>query len=194
MKRIGIFGGSFNPIHVGHAIIASHVLRQGLVDQLWLMVTPENPFKSGQQLAAEVHRLRMTEMVTRRIDGAVTSAFEMSLPRPSYTIDTLRALTARFPDCEFSLLIGADNWAAWHRWRSADEIVARHRILVYPRLGYDIAIPPELSERVTQVDAPVIEISSTQVRQMLADGHAPHFYIPHDVLHYAIAHKIYQQQ
>ena len=192
MKKIGIFGGSFNPIHVGHAIIASHVLRQGLVDQLWLMVTPENPFKSGQHLAAESDRLRMTEMVTRRIPGAVTSAFEMQLPRPSYTIDTLRALQAKFPDDEFHLLIGADNWAAWERWKEADEIVARHHVLVYPRQGFEVVIPPALHDRVTLVDAPIIEISSTQVRELLAAGKPVTFYVPDEVEQYATRHNIYK--
>ncbi|MBQ7690828.1 MAG: nicotinate-nucleotide adenylyltransferase [Muribaculaceae bacterium] len=191
MRKIGIFGGSFNPIHVGHAIIASHVLRQGLVDQLWLMVTPENPFKSGQRLASEDARLRMTEMVTRRIPGAVTSAFEMQLPRPSYTIDTLRALQAKFPDDEFHLLIGADNWAAWERWKEADEIVARHHVLVYPRLGFEVVIPPALANRVALVDAPIIEISSTQVRELLAAGKSAAFYVPDDVEQFATRHKIY---
>lgn len=191
MKKIGIFGGSFNPIHVGHAIIASHVLRQGLVDQLWLMVTPENPFKSGQHLAAETHRLRMTEMVTRHIPGAVTSAFEMQLPRPSYTIDTLRALEEKFPDDEFLLLIGADNWAAWKRWKEADAIVANHRLLVYPRFGFDVVIPPELQGRVTLVDAPIIEISSTTVRELIAAGNSARFYVPDDVEQYAIRHKLF---
>ena len=191
-RRIGIFGGSFDPIHAGHAIIASHVLRQGLVDQLWLMVTPENPFKSGRRMAPEADRLRMTEMVTRRIDGAVTSAFEMQLPRPSYTIDTLRALKSKFPNDEFHLLIGADNWAAWDRWREADEIVNNHHVMVYPRLGFDVVIPPELSSRVTLIDAPVIEISSTQVRQLLAAGESAAFYVPDEVERFARVHKIYQ--
>ncbi len=191
-KRIGIFGGSFNPIHVGHAIIASHVLRNQLVDQLWLMVSPENPFKSDQRLAPESERLRMTEMVTRRIPGAVTSAFEMQLPRPSYTIDTLKALKEKFPDDEFYLLIGADNWAAWDRWKSAEEIVRNHHVLVYPRMGYQVDIPSELAHHVALIDAPVIEISSTQVRSMLAADEIPAFYLPDDVLNYAIRHSIYR--
>lgn len=190
-KRIGIFGGSFNPIHVGHAIIASHILRQRLVDSLWFMVTPENPFKKVQNLAPETHRLRMTELVSRRIEGAVTSAFEMQLPRPSYTIDTLNALSERFPDDEFHLIIGADNWTQWHNWRSPDEIIARYHVLVYPRLGYDVTIPPAAQDRVRLIDAPIVEVSSTQIREILAGGLPASFLVTDDVQRYITAHHLY---
>ena len=190
-KRIGIFGGSFNPIHVGHAIIASAIMRQQLVDQLWFMVTPENPFKTGQELAPEAHRLRMTELVSRRIEGASTSAFEMQLPRPSYTIDTLNALSEKFPGDDFYLIIGADNWAQWHNWKSPDEIVNKYHVLIYPRLGFDVDIPQSLSERVKLIDAPIIEISSTHIRQLLAAGQPATFLLPDSVHSYVTTHNLY---
>lgn len=192
MIKVGIFGGSFNPIHTGHAIIASHIMRLGLIDQMWLMVSPQNPLKQGSEMADDTDRLRMTEMVSRHIDGVTTSAFEFQLPRPSYTIDTLNALQQKFPDHEFHLVIGADNWAAWDRWRAHDEIVARFHVLVYPRLGYDVVIPPALAGRVTQVDAPVIEISSTVVRRLLADGQCAKYYVPDEVEQYITRKHLYQ--
>ena len=140
--KVGIFGGSFNPIHTGHAIIASHIMRHGGLDQLWLMVSPQNPLKQSHELASEVDRLRMTELVSRHINGVITSAFEFQLPRPSYTIDTLNALQQKFPQHEFHLVIGADNWAEWDRWRAHDEIVERFHVLVYPRLCHEMIIPP----------------------------------------------------
>ncbi len=191
-KRIGIFGGSFNPIHVGHAIIASTIMQQHLVDSLWFMVTPENPFKQGNKMAPEVHRLRLTELVSRRIAGASTSAFEMQMPRPSYTIDTLNALQQKFPDDEFHLIIGADNWARWEQWKSADEIVNRFHVMVYPRLGFNVEIPSEISHRVKLIDAPVIEVSSTQIRNMIAHGITPAFYVTDDVYKYITLHNLYQ--
>ena len=191
-KRIGIFGGSFNPIHVGHAIIASTIMQQHLVDSLWFMVTPENPFKQGNKMAPEVHRLRLTELVSRRIAGASTSAFEMQMPRPSYTIDTLNALQQKFPDDEFYLIIGADNWARWEQWKSADEIVNRFHVMVYPRLGFNVEIPSEISHRVKLIDAPVIEVSSTQIRNMIAHGITPAFYVTDDVCKYITQHNLYQ--
>ena len=108
------------------------------------------------------------------------------------SIDTLKALKEIFPDDEFYLLIGADNWAAWDRWKSAEEIVRNHHVLVYPRMGYQVDIPSELAHHVALIDAPVIEISSTQVRSMLAADEIPAFYLPDDVLNYAIRHSIYR--
>ena len=192
-RKIGIFGGSFNPIHVGHAIIASAILRQQLIDQLWFMVTPENPFKKGQNLAPEHHRLCMAELVARRITGAVTSAFEMQLPRPSYTIDTLNALQKRFPDDEFYLIIGADNWAQWDKWKSPSEIVSKYHILIYPRLGFDVTIPEEFHDRVMLVDAPIIEVSSTEIRQLIAQHLSPAFYVTDDVNKYITENSLYRE-
>lgn len=190
--KVGIFGGSFNPIHTGHAIIASHIMRHGGLDQLWLMVSPQNPLKQSHELASEVDRLRMTELVSRHINGVITSAFEFQLPRPSYTIDTLNALQQKFPQHEFHLVIGADNWAEWDRWRAHDEIVERFHVLVYPRLGHEVIIPASLAERVTLIDAPVIEISSTAVRQLIAEGQQVKYYIPDDVERYITNKHLYQ--
>ncbi|MBR3101922.1 MAG: nicotinate-nucleotide adenylyltransferase [Muribaculaceae bacterium] len=193
--RIGIFGGTFNPIHTGHAIVASHMARFTDLDQVWLMVAPLNPFKEGQQMTVtDRDRLWMTEMVTCRIDGVSTSAFEFTLPRPSYTVDTLRALREKFPEHEFSLVIGADNWAAFDRWRSPDEIVRHHRVLVYPRMGYPVEIPNELRDRVLLVEAPVVEISSTQIRDLVATGQDVSFLVPDAVRDYILKKKLYQPQ
>jgi len=192
--KIGIFGGTFSPIHTGHAIIAAHLMQHSDLDQLWFMVSPVNPFKEGApQHVSDYHRLRMTELVSRRIPSASTSAFEFQLPTPSYTVDTLAALQERFPDDEFYLVIGADNWAAWDRWRRGDEIVARHHVYVYPREGYDVNIPAELASRVQLIDAPIVEVSSTAIREGLAAGHDMRFYLPDDVCDYIQAHHLYQQ-
>ena len=191
MRRIGIFGGSFNPIHNGHAIIANYIMQHGGLDQLWLMVSPQNPLKQPHEMAGEVHRLRMTEMVSHRIDGVETSAFEFTMPRPSYTIDTLHALQEKFPNDEFWLVIGADNWAVWDRWRAHDEIVQQFHLLIYPRLGFEVNIPDELSDRVHLVNAPIIELSSTTVRELLSQGQSIAFYVPADVEQYIVKHQLY---
>ncbi len=191
MRRIGIFGGSFNPIHNGHAIIANYIMQHGGLDQLWLMVSPQNPLKQPHEMAGELHRLRMTEMVSHRIDGVETSAFEFTMPRPSYTIDTLHALQEKFPDDEFWLVIGADNWAVWDRWRAHDEIVQQFHLLIYPRLGFEVNIPDELSDRVHLVNAPIIELSSTTVRELLSQGQSIAFYVPADVEQYIVKHQLY---
>ena len=190
--RIGIFGGSFNPIHSGHAIIAHHIITSGAVDRLWLMVSPVNPLKVGnERQVADTDRLRMVEMVSRPLEGVETSAFEFTMPKPSYTIDTLNALQAKFPDDEFHLVIGADNWAVFDRWRNSEEILAKYHLLVYPRLGFDVVIPEELRDRVSLVDAPIIELSSTMVRERLAKGLSVRYYVPDEVLSYIERNNLY---
>ena len=189
--NIGIMGGSFNPIHVGHAIIANYIIQNTDIDQLWLMVSPENPFKTGQAMVNEGQRLRMVEMVSRRLDNVITSGFELTLPRPSYTIDTLNALKAKFPSDDFTLVIGADNWAVFDKWRSHDEIISNFKIVVYPRVGYDIVIPSQMSDRVLAVDAPVIEVSSSKIREQLSMGHDMRFYMPDEVYDYILRNNLY---
>jgi nicotinate-nucleotide adenylyltransferase len=191
--KIGIFGGTFNPIHIGHAIIARCALEHGDLDQLWFMVTPLNPFKEvAPAQVTDRDRLLMTQMVARRIPRCSTSAFEFDLPRPSYSVNTLRALREKFPQHEFSLIIGADNWVAFDRWKDPDEILQHHQVMVYPRLGYDMALPPSRSSRVTAIDAPIIEISSTLVRQRAAAGLDVSFLVPDDVLQYIEQNQLYQ--
>jgi len=190
--RIGIFGGSFDPIHIGHAIIAQHIIGSGVVDRLWFMVSPVNPLKAGKQRqVADTDRLRMVEMVSRPMHGVETSAFEFTMPRPSYTIDTLNALQAKFPDDEFYLVIGGDNWEVFDKWRSSEEILAKFHVLVYPRLGHDVVIPDNLLDRVMLVNAPIIELSSTQIRERLASGKSARYLVPDEVNDYIERHNLY---
>lgn len=191
MRKIGIFGGSFNPIHVGHALIASYIVENSEIDTLWLMVSPQNPLKENTSLASDYHRLRMTELVSRRLENVVTSAFEFDLPKPSYTIDTLNAIQKKFPDDELYLVIGADNWCLFDHWKAGDEIISKYHILIYPRRGFDIVIPEKYSYRVSVVDAPLIEVSSTQVRERLAQLKSVSFYVPEPVEKYIIENNLY---
>ena len=187
-------GGSYDPIHVGHAIIASYMAQNTSLDQVWLMVSPENPFKAGNKMADESARIAMADMVSSRLDNVVTSDFELSMPRPSYTIDTLKALKAKHPDDEFVLVIGADNWGAFKRWYKCDEILAGFEILVYPRQGYDVVIDADYQDRVTLVDAPLIEVSSTYIREQLALGNNMSFYLPDKVRDYIAEHGLYTKK
>ncbi len=190
--RIGIFGGSFDPIHIGHAIIAQHVIGCGAVDRLWFMVSPVNPLKVDKERnVADTDRLRMVEMVSRPMEGVETSAFEFTMPKPSYTIDTLNSLQAKFPDDEFYLVIGGDNWEVFGKWRNSEEILAKYHILVYPRLGHEVMIPEELRDRVQLVDAPIIELSSTQIRERLRRGDSVRYYVPDDVFNYINRNHLY---
>lgn len=191
--RIGIFGGSFDPIHTGHAIIAQHMISSGAVDRLWFMVSPVNPLKvNKERQVADTDRLRMVEMVSRPMEGVETSAFEFTMPKPSYTIDTLNALQAKFPNDEFYLVTGADNWQIFDKWRNSEEILAKYHLLIYPRLGYEVNIPDELKNRVTLVDAPIIELSSTEIRERLSQGLSVRYYVPDQVLAYIERKRLYK--
>ena len=125
------------------------------------------------------------------MDGVETSAFEFTMPRPSYTIDTLNALQAKFPDDEFYLVTGGDNWQIFNKWRNSEEILAKYHLLIYPRLGYEVNIPEDLKDRVTLVEAPIIQLSSTEVRERLANGQSVRYYVPDEVLGYVERHHLY---
>lgn len=167
--RTGIFGGSFNPIHIGHLALANYLCENGYIDELWFLVSPQNPFKQNQSLLDDNMRLKLVEAAIKGYPRFHVSDFEFSLPKPSYTVTTLNKLSEAYPDRDFYLIIGADNWVAFDRWKSPEEILSRHHVLIYPRLGYEInseSLPP----RVKAVDSPLIEVSSTFIRESLAQG------------------------
>lgn len=190
--RIGIYGGSFNPIHKGHTQLAASIVAQGLVDELWLMVSPLNPLKSGEvsDIAEYEHRLRMAELATQRIDGVKVSDFERSLPLPSYTITTLGELQKAYPEHEFTLVIGADNWEQFPRWYHADEIIERYQILIYRRPGCEFD-ETSLSASVKVVDTPLFDISSTEIRTSIAEGKPLTKWVDRKVLTYIKRHHLY---
>ena len=166
--RTGIFGGSFNPIHIGHLALANYLCENDYIDELWFLVSPQNPFKQNEKLLDDKTRLRMVNAAVRGYGRFYVSDFEFSLPKPSYTINTLNKLSETYTDRNFYLIIGADNWAAFDRWKSPEEIISKHHVLVYPRLGYDIL--EMLPQNVRAVDSPLIEVSSTFIRESISQG------------------------
>ena len=166
-RCVAVFGGSFDPIHNGHLALAGEVLRRGLAAEVWFMVTPQNPHKQGNTLSDEQLRLQMVQLAVEGMEGVRACDFEFSLPRPSYTLNTLTALDEAYPECCFSLLIGADNWEKFDRWYKHDEILARYRIIVYPR---DNSAVPSVPDGVTWLSAQLHDVSSTRVRELVADG------------------------
>ena len=164
-----IFGGSFDPIHVGHLSLASAVVGSGLASEVWFMVSPQNPHKELQKLTDENVRLEMVRLAIDGNEHFKACDFEFNLPRPSYTINTLMALEESFPDREFMLLVGADNWEKFDRWYRHDEILERYRIIVYPR---DNSAVPVLPDGVIWLSAELHDVSSTQIRGLVANGHS----------------------
>ena len=164
-----IFGGSFDPIHVGHLSLASAVVESGLASEVWFMVSPQNPHKELHKLTDESVRLEMVRLAIDGNEHFKACDFEFNLPRPSYTINTLMALEESFPDREFMLLVGADNWEKFDRWYRHDEILERYGIIVYPR---DNSAVPVLPDGVIWLSAELHDVSSTQIRGLVANDHS----------------------
>lgn len=167
--RTGVFGGSFNPIHIGHLALANYLCENGYIDELWFLVSPQNPFKQNLSLLNDNIRLKLVQSAIKGYPHFHASDFEFNLPKPSYTVNTLNKLSESYPERDFYLIIGADNWAAFDRWKSPEEILSRHHILIYPRLGYEIDID-SLPQNVKAVDSPLIEVSSTFIRESISQG------------------------
>lgn len=189
---IGIFGGSFNPVHTGHAILANYISQFTDIDKVWLMVSPQNPLKGTIDSNLDAARIRMTEMVSRKCVNVITSGYEFTLPRPSYTIDTLTSLAQKFPNDQFRLIIGADNWATFDRWKESKKIIDEFGVIVYPRLGYEFKNNFNSKNVIYLKDAPVIEISSSFIREGIKKNANMSFYLPEDVYDYIKVHSLYK--
>lgn len=182
--RTGIYGGSFNPIHNGHIAIARAMLDCGAVDEVWLMVSPQNPLKQSADLLDEQLRLDMTRRATADIPCVTACDYEFHMPRPSYMWHTLQSLSRDYPDREFTLLIGADNWQVFDRWYHADDIIAHYPIRIYPRRGYDIEAST-LPHNVKLVDTGLYDVSSTMVRERIRRGEDVSQLIPASIIEMA---------
>lgn len=165
-RRVGVFGGSFNPIHLAHTQIALRTLETGLIDELWLLVSPQNPLKRDANLLPDELRLRMAKAATADYPTIHVSDFEFSLPRPSYMVNTLLAMEQAYPDRAFTLIIGADNWLRFPQWYRYQDILARYPVIIYPREGYPIQ-ESSLPSQATYLQMPLLNISATQIRQDL---------------------------
>ena len=176
-RKIGIYSGSFNPVHIGHLALANYLCEFEGVDEVWFLVTPHNPLKEQGELMDDELRLRLVQLAVEGYPRFRASDFEFHLPRPSYSIHTLEALRRSYPETEFTLIIGSDNWLCFDRWFEAKRIVSEFGLLIYPRPGFEVdetMLPPH----VRMVHAPCIEVSSTFVRQALRQGKDVTFFLP----------------
>ena len=191
-RRIGIYSGSFNPIHLGHVRLADYICSAGLVDEVWLMVSPLNPLKQGQTLEADVHRLAMATVATAHCSKVQPSDFEFDLPKPNFTYRTLTQLRAVYPDCDFTLIVGSDNWLIFDKWRNWQEIIDEFGLLVYPRPGYDVDESTMPTNVRLLAEAPVTDLSSTEIRAALTQSGDTSEMLHPNVKDYIIAHHLYR--
>lgn len=164
--KVGLYFGTFNPIHVGHIIIANHLVEYSDLDEVWMVVTPHNPHKKKSSLLANHHRFELVYLALQKYTKIKPSDIEFKLPQPSYTVNTLAHINEKYPQHEFSLIMGEDNLKSFHKWKNYDIILENHTIYCYPRISNgEIKSKFENHPKIHKIDAPIIEISATLIRQ-----------------------------
>jgi nicotinate-nucleotide adenylyltransferase len=190
--KIGLFFGSFNPIHIGHLALANYFIEYTDLDKIWFVVSPQNPFKKKNTLLDEKQRLYMVKLAIENNNRISASDIEFKLSQPSYTINTLAHLKEKYPKHEFALIMGADNLDTFHKWKNYEAILNQHEIYVYPRPnsnGGDLAKHP----KVKMTQAPLIEISSTAIRNAIKEKKDVRYFVPAAVWEYITEMHFYKK-
>lgn len=189
METIGIFGGSFNPVHIGHMIVASYLTQWKIVDKVWLTLSPLNPLKDAGSLIPDLKRLDMLKKACEGVPNVQICDIELSMPKPSFTINTLRVLAKRYPTKHFKLVIGGDNWNVFDQWRAHEEILEDFGVIVYPRPGREVQ--NRFVDGMDLVNSPSLDISSTFVRNAIAKGRDMTTFLPPGVFEYIKENNLY---
>lgn len=192
--KVGLYFGTFNPIHVGHLIIANHMAEHSDLEQIWMVVTPHNPLKKKSSLLEDHHRLQMVFLATEGFPKLQPSDIEFKLPQPNYTVNTLAHLQEKFPQHEFALIMGEDNLNSLQKWKNYEVILQNHDLYVYPRLNSGEIDPQFVNHpKIHKVDAPVIELSSTFIRESIKNNKNVVPMLPHKVWEY-IDHNLFYKK
>ena len=196
--KIGLYFGTFNPIHIGHLIIANHMAEYSDLDQIWMVVTPHNPLKKKNTLLDDSHRLQMVHLAVENFPKIKPSDIEFKLPQPNYTINTLVHLQEKHPTYEFSLIMGEDNLRSLHKWKNYEAILTHHEIYVYPRISTDeenleSKESQDFGTKIHMIDAPVVEISSTFIRDNIKKGKNVQPLLPTEVWKYIDHNNFYKK-
>ena len=200
-QNIGLFFGTFNPIHVGHLILANFMAQLPEIDEVWFVVTPRNPFKSKETLLDDIHRLALVREAVEGNMRLKASNIEFGMPQPNYTVDTLAFLSEKYPEKNFTLIMGEDNLRGFHKWKNYEVILQYYHILVYPRV-YTQNEQVEQSEttkellrhsHVKMVDAPLMKISSSMIREMIAEGKDVQYILSPEVFKYVDEMNFYKK-
>ncbi len=180
--KVGLFFGSFNPIHIGHLTLANHLAEYSNLDQVWLVVTPHNPHKKKSSLLEDHHRLAMVRIALEDYPKLKASDIEFGLPQPNFTVNTLAYLEEANPDKEFALIMGEDNLKSLHKWKNYQTILERHHIYVYPRISQSVVANQFKDHtKITKIEAPIMELSSTFIRKAIRAGNNVRPMLPHNV-------------
>ncbi len=192
--KIGLYFGTFNPIHIGHMILANHLSQFTNLDQVWFVVTPLNPFKKKSSLLADHHRLQMVRIAVEDFPKLKASNIEFGLPQPNYTVNTLAHLYDKYPDYHFSLIMGEDNLQNFHKWKNYETILKNHEIYVYPRVyeNKEKSIFHQ-HDKIHFVNAPVVEISSTFIRKSIQNKKDVRVLLPQTVAIYCEEMNFYKK-
>jgi nicotinate-nucleotide adenylyltransferase len=174
--KIGLFFGSFNPIHNGHLIIVNHILNETDLEKVWFVISPLNPFKTSESLLNEYDRLHLVQKATEGDVRLKASDIEFTLPKPSYTIHTLAYLKEKYPEHEFSLIMGSDGFQNLDKWKNAELIARDYRIIIYKRPGFEIV--NTLNATILPLDAPLLDISATYIRKLIIQGKSIKYLVP----------------
>lgn len=192
--KIGLYFGTFNPIHIGHLIIANHIAEHTNMDQIWMVVTPHNPLKKKDTLLDDYQRLQLVFLATEDYQKIKPSDFEFKLPQPNYTVNTLTLLNEKFPQHEFSLIMGEDNLKTFHKWKNYEVILANYNLYVYPRISSEEEnIALKNHPKVHLVSAPVVEISSTFIRESIKNKKNVKPLLPEKVWEYIDHNNLYKK-
>jgi nicotinate-nucleotide adenylyltransferase len=190
--KIGLYFGSFNPVHIAHLIIASHVLNETDIEKVWFIISPQNPFKEEANLLNEYHRLHLVRVATEDDNRIKASDIEFNLPKPSYTVTTLAYLAEKYPEHEFSIIMGSDSFQNLAKWKNYEVIVKNHGIYVYRRPGFEIE--NNLGAKLTILDAPLLQLSATQIRRNIGEGKSIRYMVPDKVLDEIERSNYYRKQ
>lgn len=190
--NIGLYFGSFNPIHTGHLIIANHVLEHTELDKIWFVVSPQNPLKKSATLLNEYDRLYLTQLAIESNSKFRASNVEFHLPRPSYTINTLTYLTEKFPYEHFYVIMGSDSYGNLHRWKNYQQIFDNYNLIVYLRPEFPVK-EDEAPNKVQFLNAPLLAISSSFIRKLVQKGKSIKYLVPDEVANYIAGNAYYKK-
>lgn len=189
--KIGLYFGSFNPIHVGHLIIANHVLNACDIDRIWFVVSPHNPLKETSSLLNENHRLHLVQLAIEQEPNFKASNIEFKLPRPSFTIDTMTHLAEKYPNYEFKIVMGSDSFQNITKWKNYQQLLNQYGVILYNRPN--TTIDPSLSNHLEIVDAPLLDISSTYIRNLIKQKKSIRYLVTEEVMNDILANGYYSR-